>query len=185
MQIVALVHTEGVLLSNKYVILELAYCDLLGIKKHFLIQSPISYTKAKKSNKYLNKSLEVIMCVSNTFGNHKVYKFGEVCQFLKERYFLLKFYFGSNIRFGYKGKSFQRDIFVKCNIPSINIEFLKIPCIKKMMSYFPFIEKNCIYHVKSHNKCAEHVLRLITAYFYYSSLNKPLDLCKLSTFKSL
>lgn len=169
MQIVALTHTEGVILSNRYVILELAYCDLLGIKKHFLIQSPMSFTKAKKSNKYLKKSLEVIMCVSNTFKNHKVYRFSEVCQFLKERYFLLKSHFGNDIRFGYKGKSFQRDVCLKCNIPSINIEFLKIPSIKKLISLFPFVEKNCIYHMALHNKCAEHILRLITAYFYYTS----------------
>lgn len=169
MQIVALTHTEGAILSNKYVILELAYCDLLGTKKHFLIQSPISYTKARKRNKYLKKSLEVIMCVSSTFKGHKVYKIGEVCQFLKEQYFLLKSYFGNDIRFGFKGKSFQRDIYIKCNIPCINIEFLRIPNIKLLMSYFPFIEKNCIYHSKVDNKCAEHILRLITAYFYYSS----------------
>lgn len=169
MQIVALTHTEGVILSNKYVILELAYCDLLGTKKHFLIKSPMSYTKAKKDNKYLQKSLEVIMCASNTFKNHKVYPFGEVCQFLKEKYVLLKSRFGKDIRFGYKEKSFQQDIHLKCHIPSINIEFLGIPNIKTLVSYFPFVKKKCIYHVKSHNKCAEHILRLITAYFYYSS----------------
>lgn len=169
MQIVALTHTEGVILSNKYVILELAYCDLLGIKEHFLIQSPISYTKAKICNKYLKKSLEVIMCISSNFKNHRVYKFGQVCQFLKERYFLLKSYYGSNIRFGYKGKSFQQDILLKCNIPSINIEFLKIPSIKTLMLYYPDIKKKCVYHAKCSNKCAEHVLRLITAHFYFTS----------------
>lgn len=169
MQIVALIHTEGVILYNHYVILELAYHDLLDIQRHFLIKSPVSYSKAKNDNKYLMKSLEVIMCVSKTFKNRKVYQFREVCQFLKERYILLQSIYGNNIRFGYKGKSFQRDIFVKCHIPSINIEFLRIPNIKSLISLFPFIKKNCIYHAKSNNKCAEHILRLITAYFYYSS----------------
>lgn len=169
MKIVALTHTEGVILHNKYVILELAYCDLLDMRKNFLIQSPISYTKAKKGNRHLNKSLEVIMCISNNFKNHRVYKFGQVCQFLKERYFLLKSYYGNNIRFGYKGKSFQQDIFVKCQIPSINIEILGIPRIRTLMSSFPAIEKKCIYHAKSSNKCAEHILRLITAYCYFTS----------------
>lgn len=164
MVVVALTHTEGVILNNKYVVLELAYRDVLGMQKHFFIQSPICYTKAKQCNKYLKKSLEVIMCTSSQFNGDKVYKFYEVLQFLRDRYELLRYYFGYNIQFGYKGKSFQRDILVKCNIPCFNIEQWGVPSIKTLMNLYPFVKTSCGYHMHHYNKCAQHILRLINIY---------------------
>lgn len=166
MYIVALTHTEGVILNNKYIILELAYQDMLGLHKHFLIQSPICYTKAKMYNKYLKKSLEVIMCTSYQLNGHKVYKFSEILEFLKERYAFLQYFYSFKIHFGYKGRSFQRNILSKCNIPNINIECFGIPPIRTLLSMYPYITKNCCYHKHYYNKCAEHILRLINAYFW-------------------
>lgn len=164
MDIVALIHTEGVLLFNRYFVLELAYTDILGINQHFLIKSPMCYTRAKKYNKYIDKSLEVIMCTSDYFQHQRVYKFSEIVRFLKDRYTLLQSNFGC-IRFGYKGKSFQSDILKKCCIPCVNIEIFGVPSIQSLMTYYPTIKKNCLYHKKYNNKCAKHILELITMYF--------------------
>lgn len=170
MHIVALTHTEGVVLNNKYVILELAYRDIFGVHEHFLIQSPISYTNAKKNNKYLKKSLEVIMCTSNEYHGIKVHKFYDVLKFLKDRYKVLRYYYGYQTTYGYKGCSFQKDILVKCNIPNINIESFGIPKINTLKLYHPTIKRLCCYHKHYYNKCAEHILRLISAHLnnYYT-----------------
>lgn len=168
MYVAALIHTEGVLLFNKYVVLELAYSDDLGVTRHFLIKSPMSYTKAKKHHNHLKKSLEVIMCCSDYFKNHKVYKFFEIMQFLKARYTLLqRYHLGKSIHFGYKGKSFQQDILKKCHIPNVNIECFGVPSIQTLMINYPFVRKDCIYHKKPFNKCAEHILRLINIYLHF------------------
>ena len=171
--IVALTHTEGVILFNKYVILELAYSDILGFNAHFLIKSPMSYTVAKKYHEHLEKSLEVIMCVADSYNNHKVYRFFEVLQFLRKRYAILQRHFGNGIQFGYKGRSFQRDILVKCNIPNANIENFGIPSIKMLKLYYPFVKRRCIYHKTFYNKCAQHILRLINIHLNHSILSTP------------
>lgn len=165
MPIVALTHTEGVVLNNTYFVLELAYQDILGIHQHFLIQSPVSFKTARKFNEHLNCSLEVIMCTYGEFKHRKVYKMSEILHFLNFRYALLKHYYGSNILFGYKGRSFQKNILEQCNIPNINIERFGIPSIKTLMFYYPNIKRNCVYHIYDSNKCAEHILRLINEYF--------------------
>ena len=81
----ALTHTEGVIQFNTYVILELAYSDILGFNALFLIKSLMSYTVSKKYHEHLEKSLELIMCIADSYNNHKVYCFFEVLQFLQEQ----------------------------------------------------------------------------------------------------
>lgn len=166
MMFVALIHTEGVILSRKYNVLELAYSDILGTNKHFLIKSPISYTEAKQRNKYLHKSLQVIMCKSNYYYNERVYTIDEIKHFLKSQYVLLNLYYGPSIQFGYKGKSYQKDILKECNIPCVNIETFGVPSIKRLIAKYPRVKKYCFYHKLPYNKCAEHILRLINTYIF-------------------
>lgn len=162
MYIAAIIHTEGVILFNRYVVLELAYVDILDVQRHFFIQSPMRYKDAKKYNKYLQMSQEVIMCTDNTFYGQRVYKYREIVHFLKQRFRLFHDYFKGNVQFGYKGKSFQQDILQKSCIPRINIENYGIPAIQTLIKWYPYMRKYCFFHKYDHNKCAKHILKLIT-----------------------
>lgn len=159
--IVAIVHTEGVILFNRYVVLELAYMDVTGVQKNFLIQSPMRYKDAKKCNRYLQMSQEVVMCTSSTYCGQRVYKYREILHFLKHRFRLFDHYFRGDVQFGYKGKSFQQDILKQSSIPRINIEMFGIPAIKTLMEFYPYARKQCFFHKHYHNKCAKHILKLI------------------------
>lgn len=161
MYIAALIHTEGVILFNKYVVLELAYVDILDVQRHFFIQSPMLYKDAKKYNKYLQMSQEVVMCRSNTYYGQRVYKYQEVLQFLKQRFRLFHDYFKGKVQFGYKGRSYQEDVLKQSCIPRLNIESLGVPAIRTLMKRYPYIRKYCIFHKYDHNKCAKHILKLI------------------------
>lgn len=165
MILVALIHTEGVILFHKYVILELAYADILGQKKHFFIQSPISYQQAIKTHRSLHKSLEVIMCQSRRYKGHKVYRFYEIIHFLKSRYYTFYQRFGRCVIFGYKGKSFQQDILRRCSIPSFNVENIGVPNISTLARLYSHLYlPHCLFHKSPFNKCAEYILRLILHY---------------------
>lgn len=164
MHIVAIIHTEGVILFNRYVILELAYMDILGIHRNFFIRSPMCYKDAKEQNKYLHMSQEVIMCTSSMYCGQRVYKYREIVYFLKHRYKFFHSYFKSNIKFGYKGRSFQQDILKQSCIPHINIEKFGIPAIKLLLKWYPYVKKNCLYHKYIDTKCAKHILELIKMY---------------------
>lgn len=165
MFIVAWIHTEGVILKNKYYVLELAYEDITGIRKVFLIKSPISYTHALKENKYLHKSLEVIMVQNKYYKNYKVYHFKEIIEFLRQQYFLFKYHYHTKSIFAYKGKQLQRDILQKSNIPAINLENFNYPSISQLAVMFPNISKtHCDFHMGTNNKCAAHILNLFNAY---------------------
>lgn len=164
MYIAAIIHTEGVLLSNKYVVLELAYVDILDVQRHFFIQSPICYKDAKKCNKFLQMSQEVVMCTASTYYGRRVYKYREVLNFLKQRFRLFRDYFKSDVRFGYKGRSFQQDILKQSRIPRLNIEIFGIPAIQTLMKRYSHIRKYCFFHKYDHNKCAKHILKLIKLY---------------------
>lgn len=166
MDVVAIIHTEGVILFNKYVILELAYADILGVHRNFFIQSPMCYKAAKKQNKYLHMSQEVIMCTSSMYHGQRVYKYREIVYFLKHRYRFFYNYFKGNIKFGYKGKSFQENILRQSYIPCINIEIFGIPAIKMLMKWFPKIKKSCLNHKYKNNKCAKHILHLIKLHIF-------------------
>lgn len=154
MRVVAWIHTEGVLLSNKYYALELAYEDILGNKRLFFIKSPMTYETARKTNPYIDKSCEAIMCTRSSYHNYKVFTFRQVLDFLRKQFYM----FGSpDAVFGYKGASFQQDILKKASIPAINLERFKIPAIATLSAY----RHPCPFHVSESNKCAAHVLDLI------------------------
>lgn len=161
MNLVAWIHTEGVILLNQYYVLELAYEDVLGCKKLFLIKSPMSYYAATKINPHLDKSCEVILSRQFIFKNYPVYTFTQVLNFLWKKFKA----FGSNAVFGYKGKSFQYDILKKANIPAINLETLNMPSIATLKKMFPNVKRQpCAFHVSENNKCAAHVLNLFRAF---------------------
>ena len=164
MTLVAWIHTEGALLSNKYHVFELAYQDILGMQKTFFIKSPISYYTAKKQNPYLQKSCETIICTKSMYKNNKVYSFNSVLNFLKKQFYLFKMIF-KNCLFGYKGASFQPDILRKANIPAINLEDLKFPSIATLAQRYPHIKRQyCPFHPSKYNKCATHILNLFSTY---------------------
>lgn len=160
MKVVAWIHTEGVVIFNKYHVLELAYQDVRGVKRLFFIASPMSYRMAMKCNPYLHKSLEVIMCQTSTFKNRPVYTLAEVECFLLDKYKM--FAREEDCVFGYKGKNFQYDTLKKLNIPAINLEMFNVPSVATLMKTS---RKYCPYHVDKQKKCAAHILNLLILFF--------------------
>lgn len=154
MKLVALVHTEGVLLSNKYYVLELAYRDIEGTSRTFFIKSPISYRRAIRENPHLHKSLETIVCTKNYYKNNRVHSFLYVIRFLQDKFRRL------DGTFGYKGKSFQSDVLRKANIPAVNVEMLGVPSISMLSTYHPQ-RAPCSFHPGDGYKCATHVANLV------------------------
>lgn len=166
MSIVALCHTEGVVLRNKkYCVLELAYYDVYRVSRHFLVRSPISYRNALRTQAILPKSLEVLMCRKHFYKDQKVYTFQEIIAFLQERYGQLKTLFGISVVFGYKGGSYQPDVLVKAGIPSFNIERLGCPSIRSLTQPLLVLRPPCLFHPSTENKCALHILQLILNYY--------------------
>lgn len=168
MKLVAWIHTEGVILLNQYYVLELAYEDILGCKKLFLIKSPASYYTAKQINPHLDKSCEVIFCRRSIYKNCPVYNFAQVLDFLWGKFQK----FGPDAVFGYKGRSYQYDILKKANIPGINLEMLNMPSITTLTKMFPNVKRHpCKFHMSEKNKCAAHILNLFRAFSNSFSLS--------------
>lgn len=143
----AVVHTQGVVLNRTYVPLELAYRDVLGVQAHFLITSPISFSRMRKL--YPNSRPDVLVLADQGTP------YSSVLNFLKFRYDCLHNVYPQTV-FGYKGNSFQPQVLKDAGIPFIlNLEKFGIPAIIR--------SGTCPWHIGNQRKCAlaalEHIFR--------------------------
>lgn len=143
----AIIHTQGVVLKSTYVPLELAYVDVLGVKAHFHINSPIPYSAMRKF--YPNARPDVIVIT----GEGTPYS--QVLEFLRNRFMYLMTLHPNTV-FGYKGGSFQPQVLRDAGITSIvNLEKFGVPPITRSFL--------CPWHKRG--KCAvaalDHILRYV------------------------
>ena len=146
----ALIHTQGVVLGKKYVTLELAYQDVMGIRAHFHIRSPLNYSAMRKF--YPNARPDVVVITEGGTS------YAEVIHFLKLRFRRLSNELGPYVIFGYKGESYQPQVLRDAGIPHImNVEKFGVPALK-------VTDKACYLHKRNESKCAlvalDQILRL-------------------------
>lgn len=148
----AIVHTKGVVLGDKYVPLELAYCDVTGLLSCFHITSPMNYSKMRKCYPLARPDVEV------TTSGGIIYS--DVLKYLKDRYeFLQNLFPNTEIVFGYKGGSFQPNILKDAGIRNImNVEQLGVPTVNRNIMN----SANCPLHKGNLKKCALVALNQIT-----------------------
>lgn len=139
----AIVHTQGVVLGRTYVPLELAYCDHLGHWAHFLITSPISYSKMRRHYPHARPDVMVV-----TEGGTP---YSQVLQYLKWRSESL----GKDATFGYKGESYQPQVLEDAGIHNrINVE-------KWIEGALRVTDNACPWHKSAVSKCARAALEQI------------------------
>lgn len=147
----ALVHTQGVVLGKTYIPLELAYLDVLGGRAHFLITSPLNYSKMKRL--YPNARPDVLVTTV------KGVAYSEVLNYLKQRFQVLSSTFPSTpIVFGYKGDSYQPQVLLDAGIPNrVNVERFGVPALK-------VTDNICYWHKGNRRKCALAALEQILSH---------------------
>lgn len=147
----ALVHTQGVVLGNTYLPLELAYRDVLGGSAHFLITSPLNYSKMKRL--YPHARPDVLVTTVQGIP------YSEVLHFLKLRFQILSSTFPSTpILFGYKGNSYQPQVLVDAGIPNrVNVERFGVPALQ-------VTNHICRWHKGNRRKCALVALEQILSH---------------------
>lgn len=135
----ALVHTQGVVLGQTYLPLELAYQDILGVRAHFHIVSPLNYSKMRRHFPDARPDVIVI-----TQGGTP---YSEVLAFLRLRFKYLSSLI-PHVVFGYKGACYQPQVLKDAGIPhTINIEVFGVPALQKT-------HEACRWHKGSPSKCA-------------------------------
>lgn len=135
----ALVHTQGVVLGRTYLPLELAYQDVLGVRAHFHIVSPLNYSKMRRLYPHARPDVTVV-----TEGGTP---YSEVLAFLKMRFRYLSSHF-PHVMFGYKGECYQPQVLNDAGIPhKVNIETFGVPTLQKTLN-------SCRWHKGSPSKCA-------------------------------
>lgn len=136
----ALVHTQGVVLGDKYFPLELSYCDVLGHEMHFLINSPLNYSKIRRSYPYAKPDALVTMTDGTSYS--------EVLSFLKQREKLIEKTLGG-CTFGYKGNGYQTKVLDDAGITNrINLKMLP------NLTY----TGHCSWHKGNTSKCSRYAL---------------------------
>lgn len=137
----ALVHTQGVVLGQTYLPLELAYRDVLGGSAHFLITSPLNYSKMKRL--YPHARPDVL--VTTVQG----VPYSQVLHYLQLRFQILSTTFPSiPIVFGYKGNSYQPQVLLDAGIPNrVNVEMYGVPALHGT-------DRTCPWHKGNRRKCA-------------------------------
>lgn len=149
----ALVHTQGVVLGNTYLPLEIAYRDVLGGHAHLLITSPLNYSKMKRL--YPNASPDVLVTTVHGVA------YSEVLRFLKLRFQILASTFPATtpILFGYKGNSYQPRVLLDAGIPNrVNVEDFGVPAL------LPTTDRTCPWHKGNRRKCALAALEQILSH---------------------
>lgn len=142
----ALVHTQGVVLGKTYIPLELAYRDVLGESAHFLITSPLNYSKMKRLYPHARPDVLVTTGVP----------YSRVLDYLKLRYQILSATFPSVI-FGYKGESYQPRVLLDAGIPNrVNVERYGVPTLQTTTN-----NGTCRWHKGNRHKCALAALEQI------------------------
>lgn len=147
----ALVHTQGVVLGKTYLPLELAYRDVLGESAHFLITSPLNYSKMKRLYPHARPDA----LVSTAEG----VPYSRVLDYLKLRYQILSFAFPSTpVFFGYKGESYQPRVLLDAGIPNrVNVERYGVPSLRRTTAS----SDTCRWHKGNRRKCALAALEQI------------------------
>lgn len=136
----ALIHTQGVVLGDKYVPLELSYTDVLGHEMHFLINSPINYSKIRRCYPFAKPDVIVTMTDGIAYS--------EVLTFLKERKNTIEKALGG-CTFGYKGNGYQTKVLDDAGIVNrINL---------KMLPSLHYIG-HCSWHKGKASKCSRAAL---------------------------
>lgn len=139
----AIIHTVGVVLGKTYIPLELSYQDTCGCQAHFLINSPINYSKMRRYYPHSRPDAFVTMTEGVPYS--------EILWFLKNRHRYLENIFGICI-FGYKGNSYQTKVLDDANIMNrINLECLMVPRLNH-------IQDDCPWH-KGPSKCSQAALK--------------------------
>lgn len=150
----ALVHTQGVVLGNTYVPLELAYRDCLGERAHLLITSPLNYSKMKRL--YPNARPDVLVTTVEGVA------YSQVLDYLKRRFQVLSHTFPSSpVLFGYKGNSYQPRVLLDAGIPNrVNVEKFGVPALQVVSGI-----DTCPWHKGNrHRKCARAALEQILSH---------------------
>jgi hypothetical protein len=139
--VVAIVHSEGVLLKKEnyksYYALELAYIDIEGMIKKFLIKSPMNQAEAlsKYDKATIERSQDVIMCTSDEWCGLRTYSYWQVLQFLRSRYFHFRARYRNSV-FSYKGAFFQSKILKHAGIHRVNLEDFGCPSLRLLNQSF-------------------------------------------------
>lgn len=135
-----IIHTQGVVLGDHYIPLELSYRDVLGFEKHFLINSPLNYSKIRRL--YPSSRPDVIVTV--TEGT----PYSEVIAFLIERRQFLETLYQPCV-FGYKGNGYQTKVLDDAAIENrLNLNMLP------KLNYVG----HCSWHKGKFSKCSRAAL---------------------------
>lgn len=143
MAVHALVHTQGVVLGNKYIPLELAYIDVTGYEIYFSITSPLTYFEAKRLYPH---------CRPDAFmSTRSGVPYPAALQFLRQRYETLVLLFGDDVRFGHKGPTYQKEILLRAGLDDrlVNVEAFGVPNLKRLYLQHPM------------RRCSLHSARLV------------------------
>lgn len=155
--LVALVHTQGVVLGSKYIPLEMAYVDILRMQAHFHITSPISFTAMRKFFPHSRSDVTMI-----TEGG---ISYAQVLAFLNQRFHYLNALFPQSTgSFGCKGTTYQTQILKDAGISNIiNVETLGVPALRHArVDTITDLTAYCPWHIgRRWNKCAKVALNRI------------------------
>lgn len=149
----ALVHTQGTVVTNRYLILEVAYVDVTGATMHCHVKSPLSFGNAKRINPGIRS--DVIMT-----NEHGV-SYASVLNFLCDRYRCLQEQLNeTEIVFGYRGNNYQPKILRDTGLPHIvNIESLgTLPSLKTLLGTS---NGGCPFHTRDTLKCARRAVEFM------------------------
>lgn len=151
----AIIHTKGVVLGETYIPLELAYKDVTGLLCHFLITSPMTFSKMRRCYPNCRPDVEV-----TTQGGTS---YSDALSFLRSRYnFLQTVYPHEPIVFGFKGQNYQPKILIDAGIPNrVNVEVFGVPPLQRNVT----VESSCVLHKGNPNKCALVALNQIVSHF--------------------
>lgn len=142
----AIVHTQGVVLGSTYIPLEMAYHDILNMRAHFHITSPVPYAAMRKLYPHSRPDVLVVAEGGTPYW--------EVLDFLKVRFRFLASQFPAVV-FGYKGESYQPQILRDAGIGSVvNVEKFGVPALQATADA-------CRWHARIPSKCAVKALEQI------------------------
>lgn len=155
--ITALVHSQGIVVDKKFYALEIAYIDVTGYRRVFLVNSPFTFHDIR----YMYPKLRIHVLMTRYDGT----SYGDVVKFLKQRYEHLSQQFpNTSIVFGHKGESYQKNVLESARVPRINIEKYGVPSLSELENMFPEITVSCPNHVGIYkNKCAYRCTLLLEA----------------------
>lgn len=137
----ALVHTQGVVLGSTYFPLEMAYHDVLGVRAHLLIASPLPYAAMRKL--YPRARPDALVVTTEEGAT----PYAEALDFLRCRSRCLAAHLPAVV-FGCKGRSYQPQILLDAGLGGVvNVEALGVPPLRPTPT-------PCRWHRGAPSKCA-------------------------------